>query len=62
MVVLAVGLAATVLNTMVAVQVFLGAFTYGYIYTSWLKRRTWLEHRHRRPGRQLRGAGGIGGR
>lgn len=41
-VVLAVGIAATALNTMVAVQVFLGAFTYGYIYTSWLKRRTWL--------------------
>lgn len=41
-VVLAVGLAATVLNTMVAIEVFLGAFTYGYIYTSWLKRRTWL--------------------
>ena len=41
-VVLVVGLAAAALNTMVAVQVFLGAFTYGYIYTSWLKRRTWL--------------------
>ena len=41
-VVFAVGLAATALNTMVAVQVFLGAFTYGYIYTSWLKRRTWI--------------------
>jgi protoheme IX farnesyltransferase len=38
----AVGLAATALNAMVAVQVFLGAFTYGYVYTSWLKRRTWL--------------------
>jgi protoheme IX farnesyltransferase len=42
LVVLAVALAATTLNTMVAVQVFLGAFTYGYVYTSWLKRRTWL--------------------
>jgi protoheme IX farnesyltransferase len=41
-VVLAVGIAATALNAMVALQVFLGAFTYGYIYTSWLKRRTWL--------------------
>jgi len=40
--VVAVLLAARVLNHMVALQVFLGAFTYGYIYTSWLKRRTWL--------------------
>ena len=42
MVMLATGIAATALNATAAVQVFLGAFTYGYIYTSWLKRRTWL--------------------
>ncbi len=41
-VIVAVAIAATALNTMVAIQVFLGAFTYGYVYTSWLKRRTWL--------------------
>jgi protoheme IX farnesyltransferase len=41
-VVVAVGMAAAMLNNMVALQVFLGAFTYGYVYTSWLKRRTWL--------------------
>ena len=39
---LAVILAAAVLNGMVALQVFLGAATYGVVYTSWLKRRTWL--------------------
>jgi protoheme IX farnesyltransferase len=37
-------------------HLFLGAFTYGVVYTVWLKRRTLDEHRHRRPGRQLRGA------
>ena len=42
LVILAVVLAATALNLMAAAQVFLGALTYGYIYTSWLKRRTWL--------------------
>lgn len=35
-------LAAAVLNTMAAAQVLLGGLTYGYIYTAWLKRRTWL--------------------
>jgi protoheme IX farnesyltransferase len=28
-------------NTVAALYVFLGAFTYGVIYTAWLKRRTW---------------------
>jgi protoheme IX farnesyltransferase len=42
LVIFAVALAATALNAMAAAQVFLGAFTYGYVYTSWLKRRTWL--------------------
>ncbi|MFO1355450.1 MAG: heme o synthase [Gammaproteobacteria bacterium] len=40
--VFSVVLAATVLNVMAAVQVLLGSLTYGYIYTAWLKRRTWL--------------------
>jgi heme o synthase len=40
--VVATALAGTLLNWMVALQVFLGAVTYGVIYTSWLKRRTWL--------------------
>lgn len=35
-------LAAVVLNGMVAAQVLLGSLTYGYIYTAWLKRRTWM--------------------
>lgn len=35
-------LAGTVLNWLAASQVFLGAVTYGFVYTSWLKRRTWL--------------------
>lgn len=30
------------INTMAALYVFLGAFTYGVVYTVWLKRRTWL--------------------
>ena len=36
--VLAAGLAA---NFIAALYVFLGAFTYGVVYTVWLKRRTW---------------------
>jgi len=36
----AVGVAAYVLNGMVALYVFLGAFVYGVVYTVWLKRRT----------------------
>ena len=38
----ATALAAVLLNGMVALQVFLGAATYAFVYTSWLKRRTWL--------------------
>jgi heme o synthase len=30
------------INTVAALYVFLGAFTYGVVYTVWLKRRTWL--------------------
>ncbi len=30
------------INTVTALYVFLGAFTYGVVYTVWLKRRTWL--------------------
>lgn len=37
--VLAAGLAT---NPIAALYVFLGAFTYGVVYTLWLKRRTWL--------------------
>lgn len=38
----AVLLAAWATNTAAAAQVFLGAITYGVVYTLWLKRRTWL--------------------
>jgi protoheme IX farnesyltransferase len=38
----AVGLAAWATNLAAASQVFLGALTYGVIYTLWLKRHTWL--------------------
>lgn len=38
----AVWLAAWATNLAAACQVFLGALTYGVIYTLWLKRRTWL--------------------
>jgi len=34
-------LAAVALNVAVAIYTFLGAFTYGIVYTVWLKRRTW---------------------
>ncbi|MCL4757028.1 MAG: heme o synthase [Rhodocyclaceae bacterium] len=37
-----VGAAAYWLNGMSALYVFLGAFVYSIVYTSWLKRRTWL--------------------
>jgi protoheme IX farnesyltransferase len=37
-----VWLAALASNAAAAAQVFLGAFTYGVVYTLWLKRRTWL--------------------
>jgi protoheme IX farnesyltransferase len=35
-----VGLAAFALNALAALYTFLGAFTYGVVYTVWLKRRT----------------------
>ncbi|MDJ0957222.1 MAG: heme o synthase [Arenicellales bacterium] len=34
--------AAFATNFVAALYVFLGAFTYGVVYTIWLKRRTWL--------------------
>lgn len=40
--VVAVAAAAWVANLQSAVHVFLGAFTYGIVYTVWLKRRTWM--------------------
>jgi protoheme IX farnesyltransferase len=40
--VLAVGTAALAVNGWAALYTFLGAFTYGIVYTVWLKRRTWL--------------------
>jgi protoheme IX farnesyltransferase len=36
-----VALAAVAVNVPAAVYTFLGAFTYGVVYTVWLKRRTW---------------------
>jgi protoheme IX farnesyltransferase len=39
---LAVALVAMANGTRAAACVFLGAFTYGVVYTMWLKRRTWL--------------------
>jgi protoheme IX farnesyltransferase len=36
-----VALAAFAVNATAAVYTFLGAFTYGVVYTVWLKRRTW---------------------
>ena len=40
--VIAVAAAALATNWLAALYVFLGAFTYGVVYTVWLKRRTWL--------------------
>jgi len=40
--VLAVSGAGLATNWVAAAYVFLGAFTYGVVYTLWLKRRTWL--------------------
>ena len=40
--VLALAAAAAATNWLAAMFVFLGAFTYGVVYTVWLKRRTWL--------------------
>ncbi|MHA1152261.1 MAG: heme o synthase [Alphaproteobacteria bacterium] len=39
---LPVAAAALAINPASALYVFLGAFTYGVVYTVWLKRRTWL--------------------
>jgi heme o synthase len=39
---IAVAAAAWATTWLAAVYVFLGAFTYGVVYTLWLKRRTWL--------------------
>ncbi|MBT8100773.1 MAG: heme o synthase [Gammaproteobacteria bacterium] len=39
---LAVVAAALASNWLAALYLFLGAFTYGVVYTVWLKRRTWL--------------------
>lgn len=38
----AVSAALLATNAAAAVNVFLGAFTYGVVYTVWLKRQTWL--------------------
>ncbi len=40
--VLALTAAAVATNWLAAFFVFLGAFTYGVVYTVWLKRRTWM--------------------
>jgi protoheme IX farnesyltransferase len=42
MLLLSVVAASISTNMMAALYVFLGAFTYGIVYTVWLKRRTWL--------------------
>ena len=42
MVALAVSIALWRLNRLVALHLFLGAFTYVVVYTIWLKRRSWL--------------------
>ena len=42
MVALAVSVALWRLNRIVALHLFLGAFTYVVVYTIWLKRRSWL--------------------
>jgi protoheme IX farnesyltransferase len=39
---IAVVAAALATNWLAALYLFLGAFTYGVVYTVWLKRRTWL--------------------
>lgn len=38
----AVTSAAIAFNVVMALNIFLGAFTYAIVYTVWLKRRTWL--------------------
>jgi heme o synthase len=42
LILVAVAFATWALNPLVALHVFLGAFTYVVIYTVWLKRRSWL--------------------
>lgn len=42
LVALGVSVASWQLNRLVALHVFLGAFTYVVVYTVWLKRRSWL--------------------
>lgn len=42
MLLIAVTSTALAINSVAALYVFLGAFTYGVVYTVWLKRRTWL--------------------
>ncbi|OGL00885.1 MAG: protoheme IX farnesyltransferase [Candidatus Rokubacteria bacterium RIFCSPLOWO2_02_FULL_73_56] len=42
LIVMAVAVALWALHPLVALHVFLGAFTYVVVYTVWLKRRTWL--------------------
>jgi len=39
---MAIAIATWALSPLVALHVFLGAFTYVVIYTAWLKRRSWL--------------------
>jgi protoheme IX farnesyltransferase len=39
---ISVAAAALATNVTAALYIFLGAFTYGVVYTVWLKRRTWL--------------------
>ena len=39
---ISVAAAAIATNWLAALYLFLGAFTYGVVYTVWLKRRTWL--------------------
>lgn len=42
LIVMAVALATWALHSLVALHLFLGAFTYVVVYTVWLKRRSWL--------------------
>ncbi len=42
MLLISVVVTSIAINTVAALYVFLGAFTYGVVYTVWLKRRTWL--------------------
>ncbi len=42
MLLISVAATSVAINPVAALYVFLGAFTYGVVYTVWLKRRTWL--------------------